>query len=148
MTLEGGVLAAGAGQGWAFTTREPVMCDYSLELYHSRPAQVGETYVTTRFPTGSIGFATSADSRIAVCFACDTRVALEGLPVSLQAAWNVGPSAEAIFAQREGEGYRDGLRLPDGRFVLLQELPLGLKAHMPARLEKRLSISDALELAD
>ena len=28
------------------------MCDYSLEMYGSRPAREGEHYVTTRFPSG------------------------------------------------------------------------------------------------
>jgi hypothetical protein len=31
------------------------MCDYSFEMYASRPAREFELYVTTRFPTGSIG---------------------------------------------------------------------------------------------
>ena len=37
------------------------MCDYSLEMYGSRPAREGEIYVTTRFPSGSIGFASAGD---------------------------------------------------------------------------------------
>jgi hypothetical protein len=42
------------------------MCDYSLEMYGSRPAREGEIYVTTRFPSGSIGFASAGDPRTAV----------------------------------------------------------------------------------
>jgi hypothetical protein len=32
------------------------MCDYSLEHYRSRPAQLGEKYETHRFESRSIGF--------------------------------------------------------------------------------------------
>jgi hypothetical protein len=52
------------------------MCDYSLEMYGSRPAREGEIYVTTRFPSGSIGFASAGDPRTAVCMQCDTKVML------------------------------------------------------------------------
>ena len=31
------------------------MCDYSLETYRSRPAQLGERYETHQFPSSSIG---------------------------------------------------------------------------------------------
>jgi hypothetical protein len=39
------------------------MCDYSLEQYRSRPARVGESYLTHRFPSGTIGFIAPGDSR-------------------------------------------------------------------------------------
>jgi hypothetical protein len=32
------------------------MCDYSLEMYRSRPAQLGERYETHQFQSYSIGF--------------------------------------------------------------------------------------------
>jgi len=38
------------------------MCDYSLEMYASRPARASEKYVTTRFPSGSIGLASPGDA--------------------------------------------------------------------------------------
>src|SRR5574340_1748726 len=60
--------------------QEPVMCDYSLEMYGSRPAREGEIYVTTRFPSGSIGFASAGDPRTAVCMQCDTKVMLTEIP--------------------------------------------------------------------
>ena len=56
------------------------MCDYSLEMYGSRPAREGEIYVTTRFPSGSIGFASAGDPRTAVCMQCDTKVMLTDIP--------------------------------------------------------------------
>ena len=116
------------------------MCDYSLEMYGSRPAREGEIYVTTRFPSGSIGFASAGDPRTAVCMQCDTKVMLTDIPLVLQTALRVGAEAETIFAQREAGLYRDGLRLADGRFVSLQDLQPGIHAYVPALLER-----DALE---
>jgi hypothetical protein len=39
------------------------MCDYSLEMYASRPAREGEIYVITRFPSGSVGLASAGDPK-------------------------------------------------------------------------------------
>ena len=112
------------------------MCDYSLEMYGSRPAREGELYVTTRFPSGSIGFASAGDPRTAVCMQCDTKVMLTNIPVALQNALRIGAEAETLFAQREAGLYRDGLRLADGRFVSLQDLQPGIHAYVPALLER------------
>jgi len=112
------------------------MCDYSLEMYGSRPAREGELYMTTRFPSGSIGFAAPGDPRTAVCVQCDTKVTLTDIPASMQAAFGIGATAKTIFAQRETGLYRDGLRLMDGRFVSLQDLPTGVGAVVPSLLEQ------------
>ena len=112
------------------------MCDYSLEMYGSRPAREGEIYVTTRFPSGSIGFASAGDPRTAVCMQCDTKVMLTDIPPALQTAFRVGAEVETTFAQREAGLYRDGLRLADGRFVSLQDLQPGIHAYVPALLER------------
>jgi hypothetical protein len=74
------------------------MCDYSLEMYGSRPAREGEIYVTTRFPSGSIGFASAGDPRTAVCMQCDTKVMLTDIPPALQTAFRVGAEVEASTA--------------------------------------------------
>ena len=113
------------------------MCDYSLEMYGSRPAREGELYVTTRFLSGTIGFASPGDPRTAVCVQCDTKVMLTDIPVALQSAYRVGATVETTFAQRESGLYRDGLRLPDGRFVSLQDLQPGIGAYVPALLERQ-----------
>ena len=114
------------------------MCDYSLEMYGSRPAREGELYVSTRFPSGSIGFAAPGDPRVPVCVQCDTRVVLTDIPASMQRAYGIGPEVETVFAQRETGLYRDGLRLKDGRFVSLQDLPTGVGAYVPSLLERSL----------
>ena len=112
------------------------MCDYSLEMYGSRPAREGELYVTTRFPSGSIGFAAPGDPRVPVCVQCDTRVVLTNIPATMQSAYGIGPEARTVFAQREAGLYRDGLRLEDGRFLSLQDLLPGVGAYIPALLER------------
>ncbi len=113
------------------------MCDYSLEMYGSRPAREGEFYAATRFPSGSIGFAAAGDPKTAVCMQCDTTVVLTDIPVDLQARFGVGERARATFAQTENGAYRDGLLFPNGRFVSLQELRPGIHAHIPVLLENR-----------
>jgi len=112
------------------------MCDYSLEMYGSRPAREGELYVTTRFPSGSIGFAAPGDPRIPVCVQCDTKVVLTDVPVAMQATYGIGAEVETIFAQRDTGLYRDGLRLASGRFVSLQDLQPGIGAYIPTLLER------------
>jgi len=112
------------------------MCDYSLEMYGSRPAREGELYVSTRFPSGSIGFAAPGEPRVPVCVQCDTRVVLTDIPASMQKTYSIGSEVETVFAQRETGLYRDGLRLKDGRFVSLQDLPPGVGAYVPSLLER------------
>jgi len=60
------------------------MCDFSLELYRSRPARVGERYETHRFPSSTVGFIAPGDCSTAVCMAYDTRLRLEGIPQAVQ----------------------------------------------------------------
>src|SRR6476660_8857811 len=90
-----------AGGTGGLKAQEPVMCDYSLEMYGSRPAREGEIYVTTRFPSGSIGFASAGDPRTAVCMQCDTKVMLTDIPPALRTALRVDAEVETTFAQRE-----------------------------------------------
>jgi hypothetical protein len=118
-------------------SEEFAMCDYSLEMYGSRPAREGEAYVTTRFPSGPIGFASPGDPRTAVCMQCDTQLVLTDIPSDLQARFAIGAEAEVTFAQADGGGYRDGMRLASGRFVSLQELRPGIRAYIPVLLENR-----------
>jgi len=54
------------------------MCDYSLHAVATRPAEVGETIVTTTFRgTSTRGFASEADMSVAVCLLPGTE--LEGI---------------------------------------------------------------------
>lgn len=102
------------------------MCDYSLELYDSRPARAGEIYVTTRFPTGSTGLAAPNERDTAVCIACGTRLMLENISEEKQAALGVGATENVIFvALREGL-YRDGVEFSNGLRVALNRLGTGV----------------------
>jgi hypothetical protein len=106
-------------------------------MYGSRPAREGELYVSTRFPSGSIGFAAPGARGVPVCLQCDTTVVLTDIPASMQKAYAIGSEVETVFAQRETGLYRDGLRLKDGRFLSLQDLPPGVGAYVPSLLERK-----------
>ncbi len=52
------------------------MCDYSLHALASRPAEVGETLVTAKFPgTSTRGLASEAEPGVAVCILPGTELA-------------------------------------------------------------------------
>lgn len=111
------------------------MCDYSLEAFGSRPAREFERYVTTRFPSGSVGLASPGDCATAVCIQYDTMLALEGLPKELQASLELGPIAEARFVRLDHGPYRDGLRFENGRKVSIQQLGSGVGVIVTRLLE-------------
>jgi hypothetical protein len=54
----------------------------------------------------------------------------------MQATYGIGAEVQTIFAQRETGLYRDGMRLPDGRFLSLQDLQPGVGAYIPTLLER------------
>jgi hypothetical protein len=102
------------------------MCDYSLEMYASRPARESERYVTTRFPSGSIGLASPGDCTTAVCVQYDTRLKLEGISSDLQTRLGVREDEEVIFARLEHGAYRDGIKFRNGKEISLQLLGSGV----------------------
>ena len=108
------------------------MCDYSLELYRTRPAAKGERYVLDRFPSGSMGFTTTPGCGTAVCIAADTRLRLEGIAESVQQAYGIGATEEATMTRIDPGPYRDALRFANGQVVLLQRLNTGITASVVA----------------
>ncbi len=102
------------------------MCDYSLEMYASRPARESEKYVTTRFPSGSIGLAAPGDCTTAVCVQYDTHLNLEGISSDLQTRLGVQPSEHVVFARLEHGAYRDGVKFGNGKEISLQLLGSGV----------------------
>lgn len=108
------------------------MCDYSLEMYASRPARESEKYVTTRFPSGSIGLAVPGDCTTAVCVQYDTRLQLEGISNDLQARLGITPEEQVVFARLEHGAYRDGVRFANGKEISLQLLGSGVGATLVA----------------
>ena len=110
---------------------EEKMCDYSLEEYRSRPAREGERYVTHRFDSSSIGFASPGDCSTAVCVQADTRLRLQDIPAALQGRLKLGPGAEVTFVRLDHGRYRDGVKFKNGAQVLLQDLGPGVTAMIP-----------------
>ncbi|MGQ0671371.1 MAG: hypothetical protein ACT4N2_00620 [Hyphomicrobium sp.] len=106
------------------------MCDYSLEMYQTRPARAGERYQTHRFPTGSIGFIAPGAPEIAVCLACDTELVLDHLPTSVQRGCGVPEQCTAMFVRLDQGPHHDGLRFANGAELPLQLLGPGVAAYM------------------
>lgn len=113
------------------------MCDYSLELYQSRPARTGEKYVTHRFPSRTVGFVAPGDCQTAVCMAADTKLQLARIPVELRDKFDVGETAQATFVRLDRNAYqhRDAIRFDNGAEVTLQELGAGVTAHIVTAID-------------
>ncbi|WP_421696150.1 hypothetical protein [Aestuariivirga sp.] len=106
------------------------MCDYSLEMYLSRPAHEGERYVTTRFPSGSMGLTAPGQPGTAVCMACDTELALADIPADLAARHGFAARERATFVRLDSGVYRDGLRFANGVELSLQQIPAGVSVEL------------------
>jgi hypothetical protein len=120
------------------------MCDYSLMHVPNRLAQQGETLVTHRFPSGSLGLASPADVERSL----KASISLSPSLVWWQRYFNrllaapgqvcavcIPPGArlrilgkEVTFIQTTAEAnrYRDAIRFADGRVQSLQRLAPGL----------------------
>jgi hypothetical protein len=79
------------------------MCDYSLEAFQSRPARMGEEYVSNRFPSGSVGFVAPGDQSVAICMACD---------MELELSHERGPEASWSNRERKGDIHPGGRTSP------------------------------------
>ena len=106
------------------------MCDYSLEQYRSRPARVGESYETYRFPSGTVGFIAPGDAFTAVCMAYDTGLRLEGIPETVQSACGVTAEEDVTFTRLETGPCHDGVRFANGARVTLQRLGPSVKGYV------------------
>ncbi len=103
------------------------MCDYSLEMYRSRPARAQERYTTYRFPSGSVGFISPGDPATAICMACDTKLQLAKVPEHLRSMTDA-EQATVTFVRLEPGPYHDGVRFANGKEVSLQMLGPGVEA--------------------
>jgi hypothetical protein len=119
-------------------------------MYASRPARESEKYVTTRFPSGSIGLATAGDCTTAVCVQYDTHLKLEGISRDLQNRLGVKAAEEVVFARLEHGAYRDGIRFANGKEVSLQLVGAGVNIMIGAKAaEKTVSVrKEVLESVD
>jgi len=111
------------------------MCDYSLELYRSRPAAQEEQYTLHRFPSGTMGFVSGTDCETAVCMMAGARLSLEGINETVQRAFSIGPAEQVTMTRLEvtGHAHRDAVRFGNGREVLLQSLNAGVTCRLAPR---------------
>jgi hypothetical protein len=124
------------------------MCDYSLANVPNRLAEESETLVVHLFPSGTKGFASPADFKLAeklggafglllglitpsapcaVCVPPGARLLLHDVPERLQQQLGVGAQEEVTFTQLSADAYRhrDAIRFANSRQVLLQALAQG-----------------------
>jgi hypothetical protein len=147
------------------------MCDYSLMAVPNRLAREGEELVLFRFPTGSLGLASPADVRRAVCRPPASRTFLErlksffnppqtdavcavcippgarlrllGLHPRLQRQYGADAEETVTFTQITAavHSYRDAVRFRNGREVRLQDLYEGMRVRVVD-----LSLAEELDL--
>ena len=109
------------------------MCDYSLHVVSSRPAQAAETIVTSEFAgTKTRGFASPADPATAVCLRPGTEVVFEDSAYAngLLFRRNIGERL-ARFRQVDldrAAQHHDALEFANGTIVLVTDLAVGQKA--------------------
>ena len=119
------------------------MCDYSLEMYASRPARESEKYVTTQFRSGSIGLAAPGDCTTAVCMQYDTPLRVEGISGDLQMSLGVAPSETVMFERLQVGRYRDGIKFANGKKISLQLLGSGVGVTLvPTKAEPKVNKVD------
>ena len=119
------------------------MCDYSLHAVTSRPAEVGETLITTTFRgTSTRGFASERELTVAVCLLPGTELAFDE-DVKYDSRWiwtKTVNSRVGKFGKLDPlvpERHHDAVEFPDGSYVLVTQLCEGQRAtvlQLPATL--------------
>jgi hypothetical protein len=104
------------------------MCDYSLEVYRSQPAEAGERYTLERFASGSMGFTVGGQCNTAVCIPADARLILAGIGEIVQRAFGIGAVEEVTMTRLERGPHKDAVAFANGKVVSLQSLNAGLTA--------------------
>ena len=118
------------------------MCDYSLRAVSSRPAEVGETLITTTFRgTSTRGFASESDPNTAVCMLPGTELAFaENVRYDSRWIWpktldfRVGKFG--VVDPHIADRHHDAVEFPDGTFVLVTQLCEGQRVsvlQLPAK---------------
>jgi hypothetical protein len=109
------------------------MCDYSLHAVASRPAEVAETLVSTKFQsTTTRGFASPDNPQVAVCLRPGTEIAFENDAQSdgMLFRKDVGDRL-ARFRQvdlHQPAQHHDALEFSNGAIVLVTDLVPGQRA--------------------
>jgi hypothetical protein len=114
--------------------RSNLMCDYSLHAVASRPAQVGETLITTTFRgTSTRGFASESDPTVAVCMLPGTELAFaENVKYDNRWIWtktlNFRVGKFGAIEPDVPHRHHDAIEFPDGNRVLVTLLCEGQRA--------------------
>jgi hypothetical protein len=109
------------------------MCDYSLHAVATRPAEVGETLVSTKFhSTTTRGFAGPDNPEVAVCLRPGTEIAFDSdvQTDGLVFRRNIGDRL-ARFRQIDLDRpaqHHDALEFSNGTIVLVTDLVAGQRA--------------------
>ena len=104
------------------------MCDYSLHAVATRPAQVGETLISTTFRgTSTRGFASESEPGVAVCMLPGTELAFaENVKYDNRWIWTKEINSRVgKFGAIEPEvphRHHDAIEFPDGSRVLVTQL--------------------------
>jgi hypothetical protein len=104
------------------------MCDYSLHAVATRPAQVGETLITTTFRgTATRGFASENDPAVAVCMLPGTELAFaEDVKYDNRWIWsraiNFRVGKFGVIDPNAPHRHHDAIEFPDGSNVLVTQL--------------------------
>lgn len=102
------------------------MCDYSLEMMKSVPAQADETLAVTRFGSGSVGFGAPGVMDCATCVPEGTVLRLE-IP-SADFGFGIEDVIMARVNVEQLYSHHDAVRLEDGSTLSLQFLRPGTSA--------------------
>jgi hypothetical protein len=110
------------------------MCDYSLHAVATRPAQVGETLITTTFRgTSTRGFASEREPDVAVCMLPGTELAFAD-NVKYDSRWiwtrqvNFKVGKFGVVDKHIPDRHHDAIEFPDGSHVLVTLLCEGQRA--------------------
>src|SRR3979490_3127702 len=108
------------------------MCDYSLHAVATRPAEVAETLVSTNFSTGTHGFASPEDPKVAVCLRPGTELAFENdvQTDGMMFRKNIGVRLARFRQINLNQRYQhnDELEFSNGAIVLVTNLAAGQRA--------------------
>ena len=101
------------------------MCDYSLHAVASRPAEVGETLITTTFRgTSTRGFASEREPEVAVCMLPGTELAFtKNVRYDNRWIWtreiNFRVGKFGVTDPDAPDRHHDSIEFPDGSRVLV-----------------------------
>ena len=108
------------------------MCDYSLHAVATRAAEVAETLVSTNFSTGTHGFASPDDPKVAVCLRPGTELAFENdvQTDGMMFRKNIGVRLARFRQINLSQRYQhhDALEFSNGAIVLFTDLAAGQRA--------------------